>query len=141
MIALPTIRNTAGYDLIVTSRDGSCHANVQVKTSGGHPDFWPVCQKITSVKAGPHDFYVLLRRATSAPNVFEGFMLTGAEMKAGLETYIAYYTAKGNAAVLDTFALCLDLDKENADRWRERWQTWTLQCDDVKSSTAAGRVS
>jgi hypothetical protein len=140
MIALPTIRNTAGYDLIVTSRNGSCDANVQVKTSDAHRGFWPICQKITSVKAGSHDFYVLLRRATSDPDAFEGFMLTGAEMKIGLEAYIAYYTDKGNAAALDKFALCLslDLDKENADRWRERWRTWTLQCDEFKSSTAEG---
>jgi hypothetical protein len=34
MIALPTIRNTAGYDLIATSLDGTSHANIQVKTSG-----------------------------------------------------------------------------------------------------------
>ena len=37
MIALPTIRNTAGYDIIVTNRDGSKHANIQVKTSGQQP--------------------------------------------------------------------------------------------------------
>ena len=33
LIALPTIRNTSGIDVIVTGRDGSRHANLQVKTS------------------------------------------------------------------------------------------------------------
>ena len=31
MLALPTVRNTPGTDLIVTSRDGRQHANIQVK--------------------------------------------------------------------------------------------------------------
>jgi len=30
MLALPTIKNTPGYDLIVTSRNGKKHANIQV---------------------------------------------------------------------------------------------------------------
>jgi hypothetical protein len=34
LIALPTIRNTAGYDIIATTQDGTRHANIQVKTSG-----------------------------------------------------------------------------------------------------------
>lgn len=80
MIALPTIRNTAGYDIIVTSRDGSKHANVQVKTASGRPDFWPICKEIDGVKTSEHDYYVLLRR-TSDNGTFEGFMLTGKEMK------------------------------------------------------------
>jgi hypothetical protein len=62
MIALPTIRNTAGYDLIATSRDGLRHANIQVKTSGQRPRFWPICQRPDGVKDGPEDFYILVRR-------------------------------------------------------------------------------
>jgi hypothetical protein len=33
MLALPTIRNTAVYDLVVVTPDGTKHANIQVKTS------------------------------------------------------------------------------------------------------------
>jgi hypothetical protein len=35
MIALPTIRNTAGYDIIVSSRDGSQHANIRLRPTEG----------------------------------------------------------------------------------------------------------
>ena len=33
LIALPTIRNTAGTDIVVVNKDGTWHANLQVKTS------------------------------------------------------------------------------------------------------------
>jgi hypothetical protein len=80
LIALPTIKNTAGYDIIVTSPDGLKHANIQVKTSSGRPGYWPICNDIANVKTSPNDFYVLLRR-TKDNSSFEGFMLSGEEMK------------------------------------------------------------
>jgi hypothetical protein len=130
MIALPTIRNTAGFDVIATSRDGANHANIQVKTSGARPDYWPICQKIENVKCGDNDYYVLLRQDTACKNSFEGFMLTGKEMRKELEAYIAWYVERGRAAELEKFPHCLVLDKNNDEErtanWRRRWQTWTL---------------
>ena len=76
MIALPTIKNTAGYDLIVASSDGKKHANIQVKTSQHHARFWPM-PRLERVCAGRDDYYVLVRRASEAS--FEAFMLTGNE--------------------------------------------------------------
>jgi hypothetical protein len=130
MIALPTIRNTAGYDLIATSLDGTSHANIQVKTSGQRPAFWPICQKVESVKDGPEDFYVLLRRNIEDDG-FEGFMLSGEEMKDELIEYKNYYIAKGKVATVEKFALCLCLDKDNTAKrtakWIERWKIWPIQ--------------
>ena len=76
LIALPTIKNTAGYDIIVTSPDGLKHANIQVKTSSARPAYWPICNDVVNVKTSPCDFYVLLRR-TKDNTSFEGFMLSG----------------------------------------------------------------
>jgi hypothetical protein len=129
MIALPTIRNTAGYDLVATSPDGLRHANIQVKTSGQRPLFWPICQKIGNVKVGEEDFYVLLRR-TPTDDAFEGFMLTGQEMKEELIKYRDYYISKGKTATVEKFALCLCLDKDEqaarTENWRKRWRVWSL---------------
>jgi hypothetical protein len=82
MIALPTIRNTAGYDIIVVSPDGRRHANIQVKTSSKKANFWlmPLPEK---VRAGRDDFYVFLRSVEDEKG-FEGFMLSGREAKAEL---------------------------------------------------------
>lgn len=124
LIALPTIKNTAGYDIIVTNPDGLKHANIQVKTSSGHPGYWPICNGVGNVKTSPNDFYVLLRR-TKDNTGFEGFMLSGEEMKSELEGYMAYYAAKGQRS--DNFSLCASLgSEEKNDRWRKMWETWTL---------------
>jgi hypothetical protein len=129
MIALPTIRNTAGYDIIVTSRNGSQHANVQVKTASGYPDYWPICQKLESVRDKPNDFYVLLRRAEKPDlQLFEGFMLTGQEMKAELERYIVDNIKSGNTASIENFPLCLCLaNPDKIQEWQNRWLTWTIE--------------
>lgn len=42
LIALPTTRNTAGIDVVVTNYQGSWHANIQVKTSKNKASFWLV---------------------------------------------------------------------------------------------------
>jgi len=124
LIALPTIKNTAGYDIIVTSPDGLKHANIQVKTSSSRPGYWPICSGVANVKTSPNDFYVLLRRTKDNVS-FEGFMLTGEEMKSELERYMAYYAAKGQRS--DNFSLCASLgDEEKNQRWRDMWNRWTL---------------
>src|SRR5881396_2231053 len=60
LIALPTIRNTAGYDIIVATVDGLKHANLQVKTSQKKAAFFPI-KSSNHIRSGPNDFYVLLR--------------------------------------------------------------------------------
>jgi len=60
LIALPTIRNTAGVDVVVVSADGSWHANLQVKTSRNKVGFWPVGKRYEQV-CGKNNFYVFVR--------------------------------------------------------------------------------
>ena len=82
LIALPTIRNTAGYDIIVATPDGTRHANIQVKTSQKRVNFSPMPPP-EKVCAKPNDYYVLVRWI-SKDRKFEGFMLTGREAKAAV---------------------------------------------------------
>ena len=44
LIALPTIRNTKGMDVVVLTQDGKFVANVQVKTSAKKVSFWPISE-------------------------------------------------------------------------------------------------
>ena len=60
LIALPTIRNTPGFDVLVPSLDGSWNANLQVKTSKDKVNFWPVGKKYDSFK-GDNNYYMFLR--------------------------------------------------------------------------------
>jgi hypothetical protein len=125
IIALPTIRNTAGYDIIATTQDGTRHANIQVKTSEHRPDSWPICEKLESVKDGPDDYYVLLCRNRSN-DTFECYMLTGSEMKKGLMKEEEGYKAKGRER---KFIRCSDFDKEGKDaaRFEKQWKEWNLK--------------
>jgi len=59
MIVLPTVRNTAAYDVIVVSDNGKRHANIQVKTSSKRCTFWPMLPS-GKIRTGPDDYYVLL---------------------------------------------------------------------------------
>ena len=40
VIALPTVRNTKGFDLVVVTQDGRQFATIQVKTSAKRVKFW-----------------------------------------------------------------------------------------------------
>ena len=40
MVALPTTRNTAAYDIVVVTPDGDKHANIQVKASSKRVTFF-----------------------------------------------------------------------------------------------------
>ena len=88
LIALPTIRNTAAFDIIVATRDGCRHANIQVKTSQRRVSFWPTLPS-AKIQASPMDYYYVSLRCVPKEKKFEGFMLTGKEMKAEIQWHQA----------------------------------------------------
>ena len=118
LIALPTIRNTAGYDLIVMSPDGRKHANIQVKASSKRVSFWPMPSS-EKVRDGPDDYYVLLHRLSQKDKV-EGFMLSGKQAKAGVKR-AEQRTRERNQKSFP----CIYL-RDKADAWRRLWEAWTL---------------
>jgi hypothetical protein len=79
LIALPTIRNVAAFDVVVSTRDGIRHANIQVKTSLRRVNFFPMPPS-NRVSVSPRTWYVLLRWL-NAEDRFEGFMLSGREAR------------------------------------------------------------
>lgn len=60
LVALPTVRNIAGFDIIVTTPDGSKHANIQVKTSQKKVTFW-MMPPVDKICTRSKDYYVLVR--------------------------------------------------------------------------------
>ena len=127
MIALPTVRNTAAYDVIVLSKDGRKHANIQVKTSSNPPQFWitPVSGKIRS---GPRDFYVFLARPRKEKG-FVGYLVTSKETKHVVRAWEKESTKRvkegKRKAVAHSFYVYAE-NKTKARRWATRWQTWKL---------------
>jgi hypothetical protein len=148
MLALPTVRNTPGTDLIVTSRDGRHHANIQVKTSQyARARFWVICsaKRFATLPFGRHDFYLLLRpRRADDPggqevDELEGFMLTAQEAMKEMQAHLKFSTQVGKEV---KFPLCIWVDKgsreqswpenkgdewrKDKEKWRKRWRTWKL---------------
>jgi len=54
LIALPTVKNIAAYDIAVLNTLGTKHANVQVKASSKRVPFFPM-PPAEKVRAGPRD--------------------------------------------------------------------------------------
>jgi hypothetical protein len=128
LVALPTIRNTAAYDVVVVRRDGTKHANLQVKTSSTKVTFFrmPPSEK---VMAGRHDYYVLLRWDQKA-NSYDGLMLTGKEARdavAASEARQKKRIESGHRNVLVPSLRIVGPDAKKAAKWRARWRNWCLE--------------
>ena len=78
LIALPTIRNTAGVDVVVTNKVGTWQANLQVKSSRSRVGFWPIGKKYKDW-VGNNNFYVFVRYNPST-RTLEGFLASSEEV-------------------------------------------------------------
>jgi hypothetical protein len=116
LIALPTIRNTAGIDLLVSNPRTLHQAVLQVKTSLKAVKFWPTNRPLSALK-GPNSFYVFLRYQGNIDS-FEAFLATGddvaQQIKENAEDYVkrerkefSYWSLRGNE-----------------ERLREAWENW-----------------
>ncbi len=88
LIALPTVKNCAAYDIIVANQKGTKRANLQVKTSFGTRDFWPMPPSL-KIRKGPDDYYVFLRWLKPERR-YQGYMVRGREVR----THVAHAEAE-----------------------------------------------
>ena len=127
LVALPTIRNTAAYDVVVVTRDGTKHANIQVKTSSKKVGFFQMPPS-DRIMAGRHDFYVLLRWDEKA-KAYDGFMLTGQEARAEVaESEMRQRTSMDLGTRINIMP-SLHIGgraAKKAEKWRARWRKWRL---------------
>jgi len=72
LVALPTIRNTAGIDILVSEPDGNGQANLQVKTRSSKADYWPTSEPERCLK-GSRSFYVFAQYLPDEER-FEAFL-------------------------------------------------------------------
>ena len=126
LVALPTVRNTAGYDIVVVTPDGRAHANIQVKTSSKRASFFRMPFS-SRVKYGSRDYYVLVRWLEREQR-YEGFMLTGREAKAevvrGERIQRARRREKTRVSIVPNVSVTAN--PRRTARWYRRWRTWRL---------------
>lgn len=127
IVALPTIRNTAAYDIIVANPDGTNHASIQVKTSLSRVNFFPMPSS-ERISVGPRAWYVLLRWV-EANKAFEGFMLSAREARDGVRRAEALQRKAIAAGTRKKPFPCVYVGpnvEQQAARWRGRWLSWGL---------------
>jgi len=120
LIALPTTRETAGYDVIVATVDGKRHANIQVKASSRqHVRFWPVAGKPAGIRTGADDHYIFLE-GLGQDGEIRTYALRGIEV---LKEIKSHY---GNLDGKHAFAYCLYIDENKRKKWAAKWDNWNL---------------
>ena len=127
MVALPTVRNVAAYDILVANVLGTRHANVQVKASLRPVSFWPMPAH-DKVRAGPKDFYVLVRWLPKKEE-FEGYMLSGRQAREEVLNEHKRQAKRIKKAARGVFfpALWIGPRSEGRDRrWLKKWKEWEL---------------
>ncbi len=119
LIALPTIRNTAGIDIIVSKPDATAQAFLQVKTSLKKVKFWPVSRPEKCLK-GPRSFYVFLRFLQEEDR-FEVFIESDNEVIKQVRENLENYKKRGRKE----FAYWI-LPSSDSDirKLHERWESW-----------------
>jgi hypothetical protein len=127
LIALPTIRNTAGVDVVVTNKAGTWQTNLQVKSSRSRVSFWPVGKKYDDW-VGTNNYYVFVRYDPNKKGL-EAFLASsedvarlvaqGREMEKqrGLKEWAPCFYAKGD----------LDRLKAQWDAFGKEFANQTLQ--------------
>ena len=117
LITLPTIRNTAGTDVVVVSKDGNWHANLQVKTSRSKVKFWPIGTQYDSW-VNKHNFYVFVRYLKEEAR-FEAFLESSEKVAQWANEYMKHEKDIGHAP----WAPCWHL-RDLGDRFREQWHSF-----------------
>ena len=114
LIALPTIRNTAGVDVVVTNKAGTWHANLQVKSSRSLARFWVVGKKYKDW-VGPNNYYVFVRYDSKARSL-EAFLAFSKEVARS----VAEGREKEKQKGLKEWAPCF-YPKENLAQLKKKW--------------------
>lgn len=122
MVALPTTRNTAGYDLVVTNRAGTKHANIQVKAAQRHPNFWPM-PRFNKIRHGNNDYYVLVRRLAEAGPP-ECFRVSGREARAHVKRIQQSQRRHGRGDFPCIYVAGKHAKTGVREAWRKAWDEW-----------------
>lgn len=127
MVALPTIRNTAAFDIVVTSQNGRKHANIQVKTSGRRRQFWRMPPS-SNICCGRNDYYALLRWNPKESR-FQVFLLSGKVARDAVAEGEAFQRKRIREGTRKEIVPSIYIGKKRAkwgQQWGRNWFDWIL---------------
>lgn len=117
LLAMPTIRNASGVDVLVTDPRRGGSAKLQVKTSqltrtAGFPT-----STASHIVAAEDFYFVYVRRLGEQGSAFEAFLFTSSEVRRGVEAYATSRSGKWNEYRLPTNA-------GELEQYRQAWLSW-----------------
>ena len=119
LVALPTIRNTAGIDILVSEPDGSGQANLQIKTASKKARFWLTSRPEGCLK-GPRSFYVFVHYLPDEER-FEAFLESGGNVAKQVQENLQDDQKRG----LKEFTHWkLPSEAEEKEKLRKKWKDW-----------------
>jgi len=123
LVALPTIRNTAGIDILVSEPDGSGQANLQVKTRSSKEDYWPTSRPERCLK-GPRSFYVFVRYLPDEER-FEAFLESGSNVAKQVQENLLNDQKRGRKD-FPYWELPWELPSaaKEKEKLRKKWKDW-----------------
>ena len=119
LVALPTIRNTAGIDILVSEPDGSVHASLQVKTASMKRDYWPTSGPERCLKGG-RSFYVFVRYLPDEKR-FEAFLESGSNVAKQVQENLLDYRKQG---LKDFTYWQLPSAAKEIEKLQKKWKDW-----------------
>ena len=127
LVALPTTKNIAAYDIVALNVQGTKHANIQVKASSKRVGFFPM-PPAEKVRAGKYDIYVFVRWLPREGH-YECFLLTGRQARDAVAGEIESQRISIAAGTRKVEFPCVAVGPKNAqaaERWRRAWLKWNL---------------
>ncbi len=119
LIAMPTIRNAKGIDILVTDPATTASASIQVKTSLKNVKYWPTA-KPEKLLQGDNFFYVFVRYLPKQ-NTFQAFIETSRKVVNAVKRNIEDQGRRGRG----TFPFWgLPQDENQRRQLEERWANW-----------------
>jgi hypothetical protein len=127
MVALPTVKNTAAYDIVALNVQGTRHANIQVKASSKRVRFFPM-PPIEKIRTGARDFYVLVRWIESEKK-YEGFLLRGRQARLAVQEDCRLQGINIKLGTRKKEFPCIAVERgraktKDARRWAREWLKW-----------------
>lgn len=127
IVALPTTKNIAAYDIVALNSEGTGHANIQVKASSRRVADFPM-PPADRVRAGSKDFYVFVRWLEKEKR-YQGFLLTGKQAKRAVEEACDRQQKNinyGKRKKLFPTVHVGNQQSKDAKCWEENWENWRL---------------
>jgi hypothetical protein len=123
LVALPSIRNVKGADILVADPDGRRFAFLQVKTSKSKVIFWPIGDSALKW-TGRNCYYVFVRRVHDH---FEAFLEKASVVAGEVQAADRSASKRGNKKwALAWLISGRDAAKGAQERTRRQWETFRL---------------